>query len=113
MKWKLALAAGLLAGWAPAASAQEFKLPPERGEDVELANYTCPELDQEIAKARKYIEMVTSEVSFIVEDTPSDEGRATAGDGQARGEAANRANDRLGRLESMRQTKNCPGPIPE
>ncbi len=110
----LALAAWLLAGAGPLA-AQEFHLSPEPGADADVAAYSCPELDREITKIHKYIDLVSSEVSFSGEDAPEGAGSGAfaQNDSLGRGEALDRANTRLNTLESARLEKGCPGDAPE
>jgi|GEM_PF-3659988 hypothetical protein len=108
MKLLPALTLTLILSAAPAALAQEFKLPPERGAADDALNYSCQELDREIAKARKYIEIVQSESNIASESSTIDPGMALAENGLPRGEAAGRANERLNHLEAIRKDKLCP-----
>lgn len=91
------------------ALAQEFKLPPERGPADDARHYTCEQLDREIAKTRKYIEIVQSESPAIADgSSASGPGLALAENSLPRGEAPGRANDRLNHLEAIRSEKLCP-----
>lgn len=94
---------------APAALAQEFKLPPERGPADDAKHLSCLELDREIAKTKKYIEIVQSESNIASESSTIDPGMALAENGLPRGEAAGRANERLNHLETIRKDKLCRG----
>ena len=93
--------------------AQVFQLPPERDPNEALAKLSCLEIDQEIEKARKYIALLNSDVSMLGGDAETPPGQFAAEDGLARGEALDRANDRLNALESVRLNKDCPGTIPD
>lgn len=109
MKIIPALTALALLAAGPAALAQEFKLPPERGAADDARHYSCQELDREIAKTRKYIEIVQSESPALTDgSSASGPGMALAENSLPRGEATGRANERLNHLEAIRKDKLCP-----
>ena len=114
MKVLAALAFGILMFTGAPLQAQVFQLPPEKDpEELALSGLSCAEIDREIEKTRKYVEMLNSEVSLLGTDAAPENppGAFQVDDSPARGRSIDQANDRLNTLESLRLTKDCPGTL--